>query len=636
MSLLLEEPPLEGFEHALDALEQRASDEVEPAATRRQIEVARELRKLLDRYKRRAHELAALYDTAGDLSSLRDVEMVLQAIVRRGRQLLATDVAYLMLIDEGRGDTYMRVTEGIVTSRFHKIRLALGVGIGGLVAQTGAPHWTANYLEDRRYLHAIDDIVEEERLLAILGVPLKVGRRVIGVLFAADRRPRSFTQEEVSLLSSLGTHAAIAIENASLFQEAQAALARLTEAMAVIERHNQALERASAMHERLTNLVLAGGSDHEIALTVADGLGGTLLVLDARTRLVARGGEPAAEPWSIVEFAGTVGGATDTKEALALLERAAESRRAVGSTIGGVCCQAVPVIAGVNSFGWLVFVGRHLGEADTRALERAATITALLRLNQRAHDEAENRVRGELLAELLSAPVRDTHAIQRRAALVGVDLACPLSIAVVLPTTRSALTRVQIEATALARAAQGVVTTQGEHVVMLLPGADPAEIARDIARHLRQAIGSKVTVGGAGPISALSDVSLYERQASRCAKALLLLGREGQGATVQQLGLYGLLVSEASKEQVTAFVEATLAPLDRYDAERGTSLLESVECYFDQDCNVAHAAQRLFVHANTLYQRLDRVDRILGTNWRSGDKALELRLALRLRRLAKG
>jgi PucR C-terminal helix-turn-helix domain/GAF domain/GGDEF-like domain len=619
LSLLLEEPAPGEFARRLDEIEEQAGD-AQPA--RRQVQVARDVRTLLDRYRRRAGELAVLYDTAGDLSSLRDLETVLQSIVRRGRQLLGTDVAYLMLIDEDRCDTYMRVTEGTVTSGFMNIRLALGIGLGGLVAQTAVPQWTANYLEDRRYLHAIDGVVADERLIAILGVPLKVGRRVIGVLFAADRRPRSFAQDEVALLASLAAHAAIAIENASLFQETQAAVARLTQAKAVIEQHNRALERAAALHERLMSLVLAGGTDLDIARAVAGSLDGSVLVLDGEAKVIAGCGGQAPPEWR-------------GKEQRALLEEAVEARRLVPAVIDGEPSCAVPVTAGDEPFGWLVFVGRTLDDADGRALERAAMVTALVRLNQRARDEAESRVRGELLAELLNEQIRDEAGVLRRAAHIGVDLSAPMTVVVAQPSPQSTPARVRADAAAFARELHGLVTTQNERVVLLVPGGDPTSAARAVARRLNRD-GLRATIGAAGPVGALPEVPRYADQAGRCARLLVLLGRTGDATAVQELGLYGLLLSDAGRDQVAAFTEATLGALERYDADRRTALLPTVETWFDHDGNVARAAQALFVHPNTLYQRLDRVDAVLGCGWRSGDRAMEVRLALRLRRLAVG
>jgi signal transduction protein with GAF and PtsI domain len=161
------------------------------------------VRALLRRRARREAELSALYDTAGDLAGLRDLDSVLEAIVHRARQLLGTDTAYLTLPDPERGDTYMRVTDGTVSARFRAVRLAMGAGLGGLVCQTATPYATADYFADARFNHKIDidDAVHDEGLVAILGVPLKLGGRVIGVLFAANRSARPFALVEVALLA---------------------------------------------------------------------------------------------------------------------------------------------------------------------------------------------------------------------------------------------------------------------------------------------------------------------------------------------------------------------------------------------------------------------------------------------------
>lgn len=637
VQLLLAEVPTDVFERALQKAARDAEGEDYSEPAQRQIGFAIQLRALLDLYKRRANELAALYDTAGDLSAMRDVDRVLEAIVRRGRQLLGADVAYLMLIDEDRGDTYMRVTEGTVSPGFIGIRLTLGAGLGGLVAQTAAPHWTPNYLQDRLYLHEIDEIVTEEALVAILGVPLKIGRRVTGVLFVADRHQRTFAQEEVSLLSSLGAHAAIAIENASLFQETQEALARLTAAKAVIEGQNEALRRASRMHERLTDLVLEGASAADLALTVVDVLDGTLFVLDAESRLITRAGPAVAEPWASLELVGRAQVAEASTEQIAdLLANAMRSQRSVEAQAAGMACRVTPVVAGAQRLGALVRVGDPLSEPDIRSLERAATVMALLLLNQRARDEVEHRVRGELLAELLAGAPYDDDVIRRRAALLGVDLDGPLTMVVLVTHVGQLSGALQAEAAALARALRGLVTTHAGRLVLLMPGTDPGELADRIVRRLSAVAGTKVTAGAAGPLHHLGELAEYERQATRCAKALRVLGRDGQGASARELGVFGLLLSESDRHQLDAFVQETVGPIERYDDSRGTSLVETVEQYFAHDGRSAQAASALFIHTNTLYQRLERVDRIVGSSWRRGDGALEMRLALRLRRLEQG
>ncbi|MFD0821999.1 GAF domain-containing protein, partial [Micromonospora zhanjiangensis] len=188
--------------------------------------LALRVRALLERRRQREVELSGLYDTANDLAGLRDVDAVLRAIVHRARNLLGTDVAYMTLNDADRGDTYMRVTDGSVSARFQGLRLEMGTGLGGLVAQTGTPYATADYSADERFRHTgeIDAGVGEEGLVAILGVPLRLGSSVIGVLYAANRSARPFAREEVSLLGSVAAHAAVALETARLLAEPRAAL----------------------------------------------------------------------------------------------------------------------------------------------------------------------------------------------------------------------------------------------------------------------------------------------------------------------------------------------------------------------------------------------------------------------------
>src|SRR4051812_8598149 len=221
-------------------------------ATLEDVKVAAlRVRALLERRRRREEELSGLYDTASDLAGLRDLDAVLRAIVHRARTLLNADVSYLTLNDTARGDTYMRITDGSVAASFQRLRLPPGVGLGGLVAQTGTPYVTANYANDPRFRHTteIDGGVNDEGLVAILGVPLRLGSTVIGVLFAANRTERPFAREEVTLLISLAAHAAIAIDTARLLTETRSALDELSAANTVIQAHSRSVERAAAAHD---------------------------------------------------------------------------------------------------------------------------------------------------------------------------------------------------------------------------------------------------------------------------------------------------------------------------------------------------------------------------------------------------
>jgi GAF domain-containing protein len=290
---LLAEAPFEVVERPLRHARKRGAPAAEIARLEEATDLALHLRSILAERRRRERELSALYETAGDLIGIRDVERVLRAIIRRARRLLAADTAYLTLIDEERGDTVMRVTEGMVGEDFRRLRLPFGVGLGGLVAENARPSFTSDYINDPRFVHtgSIDSAVSLESIVAIVGVPLMVAERVIGVLFAADRTVRHFSPDEVSLLQSLGAHAAIAIENARLFQETRHALEELSAANAMVRAHSEAVERAAAIHERLTDIVLRGGDMDAVARTVAEVLDADVAVIDAERNVISSAGD---------------------------------------------------------------------------------------------------------------------------------------------------------------------------------------------------------------------------------------------------------------------------------------------------------------------------------------------------------
>ena len=111
------------------------------------------VRALLERRRRREVELSGLFDTASDLAGLRDLDAVLRAIVHRARHLLGTDVAYMTLQRRGARRHLHAGHRRLDLGPFQRLRLPMGAGLGGLVAQTGTPYVTADYADDERFRH---------------------------------------------------------------------------------------------------------------------------------------------------------------------------------------------------------------------------------------------------------------------------------------------------------------------------------------------------------------------------------------------------------------------------------------------------------------------------------------------------
>jgi DNA-binding PucR family transcriptional regulator len=575
--------------------------------------VALRVRALLEHRRRREAELTALVDTVGDLATLRELDAVLEAIVRRARKLLDADIAYMTLHDPERGDTYMRVTDGSVSARFQQLRLPMGTGLGGLVAQTASPYVTPDYLNDARFRHSqeINDAVAEEGLVAILGVPMRLGARVVGVLFAANRTARPFTRQEVTLLGSLAAHAAVALDNTRLLGETRAALEELSAVNTVVRRHSDALERAAEAHDRMAELILRGGDLDDLAGVVAEVLGGGLAILDADGRRIAGVGTLPEAPPEAAVAAGSVGRVARHGDYWVL---------AVGAGAEALCTLVL------HSPG-------DLAESDRRILERAGVVTALLLLFRRSLAEAEGRVRGELLEDLIARPVDDPVTVRERARLLGVDLDTPHVVVVVHVPTRLRQRAAQWVADR-ASAGGGLAAHRDGSVIGLLLGDEPGTAARQLVRDLGAYLGAPVTACGAGPVTGAQAVAAAYREAHRCASALVTLGRAGEGASAADLGFIGLLLGgDPDSREVDSFVDATLGPLLEYDARRGASLVKTLAAYFESGGSAARVAEAVHVHVNTVTQRLGRIGQVLGAGWQQPDRSLELQLALRLHRL---
>ncbi|MPY57286.1 helix-turn-helix domain-containing protein [Streptomyces spongiae] len=608
---------------SLDAYEQpvlRArADGMPPervAALEHAQRLALRVRSEMEGRRRREAELSALFETAHDLAGLQDLDAVLRAIVQRARSLLGTDVAYLSLNDPDEGDTYMRVTEGSVAARFQQLRLGMGEGLGGLVAQTARPYVTDDYFKDDRFQHTrtIDAGVRDEGLVAILGVPLMLGPHVIGVLFAADRRERVFDREQIALLGSFAALAAAAIDTANLLTETRSALADLERANEIIRDRSGVIERASEIHDRLAELVLRGGGVHDVAAAVSQVLGGT------------------------VEFA----------EEGAAPGPALETSRAEGHAVRHGDDWIAAVTGGGELLGALVLRGHPgLDPVDQRTLERAAMVTSLLLLARRSASEAEQRVRGELLDDLLDARDRDPRLLRERATRLDADLdATHVVLAARLDgpaadadAEAAARRRLWSAATHLAVTRHGLASARDGGTVLLLPldGDDTAtELARRTAGHLGAAVHEAVTVGASAPVEDLAThpdtVATAYAEGLRCLEALRLLGRTGDGAAAQDFGFLGLLL--AGDRDILGFVERTIGEVIAYDERRGTDLLRTLDAYFACGMSPVRTKDALHVHVNTVAQRLERVGRLLGEDWQRPERVLEVQLALRLRRLS--
>lgn len=529
--------------------------------------------------------LRVLLDTATDITALRDVEAVLQTIVRRTRALVGTDMAYLALTDVDAGVTAIRHTEGVATHAYRTLRQPLGTGVLGEVARGLAPFQSADYLRDDALVHVpeIDEIVRAEGVHAIMGVPLTVAGRVMGALVVAERHPRVFTPQEVALVDSLGKIAAVALDNSERFEAAN----RLAEDLVRQQQRSAAelalITQVLELDERLMDAVMVTPDVGRILAIGQSVLGAHLWLRDPD---------------------GAVLGAT-TPDPAPSVAPASAAVTAAGEQLG------------------TVVAGGTLDAPATALLDRIAVHVALALLFARAEEDADLRLQSEVLDDLLERTNVPRERLERRLQRWGLQPGEPLwSIVIEAPESDR---RRRLQAVRGLNTRSVMMAAHHDHLCLVT--ADP-----DWERSLRPlfaARGWRLRAGLGGPVDDVRQLGDAHRRAELALGSLITLGRDGvlDGA---ELGLLGALLDLAHRGGLPQSLTAAVDPLREYDRARDTDLTRTAYVYLESDGNVARVAELLHLHRNTVRQRLERIAALLGPGWDASPRRLETHLALRV------
>jgi sigma-B regulation protein RsbU (phosphoserine phosphatase) len=161
------------------------------------------------------HALQALTDVA--LSHL-SLEALLPELLERVRAVMRVDNVAILLLNDETQELEVRAARGLEEAVIGRIRIPMGSGFAGRVAETRA----ALAIEDLS-TYPVSNPLLRERLSSVLGVPLLTGDCVLGVVHVGTAAPHRFTAGDVALLERVADCIARAVERAQLFAEAQAA-----------------------------------------------------------------------------------------------------------------------------------------------------------------------------------------------------------------------------------------------------------------------------------------------------------------------------------------------------------------------------------------------------------------------------
>jgi sigma-B regulation protein RsbU (phosphoserine phosphatase) len=252
------------------------------------VAVAIENARLFESERHYVTMMETLAEIGREMASILDLDALLTRIASLTKRIIDYRTFGILLLDEDKQELEMKLAvrygdDAAVSS------VKLGVGLIGWAAQHREPVLVSDVSTDPRYIHAVKDVRSE------LVIPMLVKDRVIGVFDLESPELDAFTKEHAELLTLLASQAAVAIENARLYEEIRRNEIRLEKEL----RFAQRVQLALLPTEVPTRL---RGVDVAARFASARELGGDLhdfLVPESNTLVVAVGdvsgkGVPAA------------------------------------------------------------------------------------------------------------------------------------------------------------------------------------------------------------------------------------------------------------------------------------------------------------------------------------------------------
>ncbi|MCD6291134.1 MAG: GAF domain-containing sensor histidine kinase [Anaerolineae bacterium] len=198
----------------------------------------------LRKMHQRLTHLTLFYDIGQKLTSSLDLREVLHETTALAASVLDADASTLMLVDEKTQELVFEIPIGAAGGVLQQQRIPITQGIAGWVATHGEPVICNDTGHDERFDSQVDAKTGYSTR-SVLCVPLQVKGRIIGVLEVLNKRqPEGFNQQDMEWLSTLGVQAAIAIENARLYEDLRREQERI---IRVQEQERHAL--AQALHD---------------------------------------------------------------------------------------------------------------------------------------------------------------------------------------------------------------------------------------------------------------------------------------------------------------------------------------------------------------------------------------------------
>jgi GAF domain-containing protein len=520
-----------------------------------------------------------LQQIVSTIASSLELNEVLRAVVKLMSDASGVHACFAYLLDELGDRLVLRAASPPYEKQAGKVVMERGEGLAWWAAERGEPAFIRdNALADPRTKYFPE--LEEERFQSLLALPV-IGRssEVIGVITAHTEAPREFSDAEVDFLVTSASLVASAIENARMYEEARLRVAELEQLTELAE----AIARADALEELLQIVV-------EAARPLLAARACHVYLLDSGSEeLDRRASDP--EPGS-------------ARQTLGLAELGPELAR------GGRSSRlAVPLVANGELIGLLVAEGSarvQLGRAV------ASQVAVGVKKVQVIEQLTEKNLIKDFFEELSGGRPRGD--LEGRAARLGCDLDQPHVVLVAEPADDT-LER------SLRSAAPGSLFDRREdslRALLKLPTAS-ADALLGRVRRIQADLARPVSVGVSSMCRGEASFADGFAEAQQALLGTKVLKGEPAVLSYEELGAYKYLLRVAMDGGIRDATVDAVSRLAEYDAQRGSQLVTTLEEFLRRHGNISATSETLFVHPNTLRQRLRRIAELSGLDLRRDD-----------------
>jgi GAF domain-containing protein len=531
-----------------------------------------------------------LYEIISTVGSSLELGEVLDAVVRLLSDASAVHACFVYLVEDDGRRLLLRAASAPYSELVGEIALDKGEGIAWWAVEHGEPAFTQNAVDDPRNKFVPE--LEEEKFQSLLSVPV-AGRDgdVIGAITMHSEAPHEFTDKEVELLTSTAFLVGGAIENARLYEETKqrvGELEHLTELAETLARAQQLGDVLPVVAE-LTRQLLRSRSCH---LYLLDGGSEEL-----RLRASAPPGEEARPSIGLSELGPEI----------------ARSGRSASVT--------VPIVADDELLGLVTAEGTSEVDLARAAANQTAVAIKKIELIERL---TEKNLIKDFFEQLAGGNVLG--AVEGRAARLGCDLDRKYLVVEVAPSD-------DVVEKAIAAAAPGSLFDRRDdssRALLRVPSVgEEALVERMQAIHTE--VGDPVSIGISNACKGAASFQAGFEEAGHALLGSVIRGTPGV-MTYEELGPYKYLLRMSLDSAARDSQRDLIAKIAEYDRLRQTSLLRTLEEFLRRRGNISATAEALYVHPNTLRQRLRRIQELSGLDLRKEDWLL-VEIAVKLVRL---